>query len=32
MQASESYCGTVGCINNPEKSIQQGTKNFSSPT
>jgi murein DD-endopeptidase MepM/ murein hydrolase activator NlpD len=29
MQASESLCGTVGCISNAEKSIKQGVKYFS---
>jgi len=28
MQASESYCGRVGCIKNPEVSIEQGVKYF----
>ncbi|WP_371069762.1 lysozyme family protein [Sediminibacillus sp. JSM 1682029] len=28
MQASESYCGERGCIENPEVSIKQGTKYF----
>lgn len=29
MQASESLCGTVGCIDDPELSIKQGIKYFS---
>lgn len=29
MQSSESYCGKRGCIKDPHKSIQQGTKYFS---
>jgi murein DD-endopeptidase MepM/ murein hydrolase activator NlpD len=29
MQASESLCGTVGCINDAEVSIKQGVKYFS---
>jgi len=29
MQASESYCGEVGCIDNPELSIKQGVDYFS---
>jgi Lysozyme-like/Peptidase family M23 len=29
MQASESYCGRVGCITNPDVSIEQGVKYFS---
>lgn len=29
MQASESYCGQVGCINDPDLSIKQGVKYFS---
>src|SRR5699024_7013270 len=29
MQSSESYCGEIGCIYNPEKSIDQGIKYFS---
>ncbi|WP_407271733.1 lysozyme family protein [Radiobacillus sp. PE A8.2] len=29
MQASESYCGEVGCIDDPALSIQQGAKYFS---
>ena len=29
MQSSESFCGEVGCIDNPEKSIEQGVKYFS---
>lgn len=28
MQASESYCGSVGCITDPEISIEQGVKHF----
>jgi len=28
MQSSESLCGYVGCITNPEHSIQQGVKHF----
>ncbi|MFG6116048.1 lysozyme family protein [Halobacillus sp. MO56] len=28
MQASESYCGSVGCIDDPEKSIAQGVSYF----
>src|SRR5699024_3315675 len=28
MQSSESYCGEIGCIDNPEKSIDQGVKYF----
>lgn len=28
MQASESYCGGIGCINDPELSIIQGVKYF----
>ncbi|WP_226577294.1 lysozyme family protein [Halobacillus litoralis] len=28
MQASESYCGSVGCIEDPEKSIEQGVSYF----
>ncbi|WP_085507167.1 lysozyme family protein [Thalassobacillus devorans] len=28
MQASESYCGSVGCIDDPEKSIEQGVSYF----
>ncbi|WP_226035557.1 lysozyme family protein [Aquibacillus saliphilus] len=28
MQASESYCGEVGCIDNPELSIKQGVSYF----
>ncbi len=28
MQASESFCGSVGCINDPEKSIKQGVSYF----
>lgn len=28
MQSSESLCGRVGCITNPEHSIQQGVKHF----
>jgi murein DD-endopeptidase MepM/ murein hydrolase activator NlpD len=29
MQASESFCGSVGCIKDTEKSIEQGVKYFS---
>ena len=29
MQSSESYCGQVGCINDPELSIKQGVYYFS---
>lgn len=29
MQASESKCGSIGCISNPEESIEQGVKYFS---
>ncbi len=29
MQASESYCGRVGCITDPDVSIEQGVKYFS---
>ncbi len=29
MQASESYCGQIGCIDNPELSIKQGVYYFS---
>lgn len=29
MQSSESYCGEVGCINDPELSIKQGVYYFS---
>lgn len=29
MQASESYCGQVGCITEPDLSIKQGVKYFS---
>jgi murein DD-endopeptidase MepM/ murein hydrolase activator NlpD len=29
MQASESYCGQVGCITDPELSIKQGVQYFS---
>jgi Lysozyme-like len=29
MQSSESYCGEVGCIDNPELSIKQGVYYFS---
>ena len=29
MQASESLCGSVGCITDPEQSIKQGVKYFS---
>ncbi|RDW22356.1 hypothetical protein CWR48_01225 [Oceanobacillus arenosus] len=29
MQSSESYCGKVGCINDPELSIKQGVYYFS---
>ncbi|RYG72243.1 lysozyme family protein [Lentibacillus lipolyticus] len=29
MQASESYCGSRGCINNPDLSIKQGVRYFS---
>lgn len=29
MQSSESFCGSVGCINNSEESIRQGVKYFS---
>src|SRR5699024_5509165 len=29
MQASESLCGSVGCITDPEQSIEQGVKYFS---
>jgi murein DD-endopeptidase MepM/ murein hydrolase activator NlpD len=29
MQASESFCGSVGCINDSEESINQGVKYFS---
>ncbi len=28
MQSSESLCGYIGCITNPEHSIQQGVKHF----
>lgn len=28
MQASESYCGTIGCINNRDLSIEQGVAYF----
>src|SRR5699024_12659202 len=28
MQSSESYCGEIGCIDNPEKSIDQDVKYF----
>src|SRR5690625_1158683 len=28
MQSSESYCGEIGCIDNPEKSIDLGIKYF----
>src|SRR5690625_18844 len=28
MQSSESYCGEIGCIDNPEKSIDQGVNYF----
>lgn len=28
MQASESYCGRIGCITDPEVSIEQGIKHF----
>jgi hypothetical protein len=28
MQASESKCGRIGCITNPEESIEQGVKYF----
>lgn len=28
MQASESYCGQIGCIDNPELSIKQGVSYF----
>src|SRR5690625_6006988 len=28
MQSSESYCGEIGCIDNTEKSIDQGVKYF----
>lgn len=29
MQSSESYCGQIGCIDNPELSIKQGVYYFS---
>jgi len=29
MQSSESYCGEIGCIDNPELSIKQGVYYFS---
>lgn len=29
MQSSESYCGEIGCINDPELSIKQGVAYFS---
>ncbi|SFD65729.1 Lysozyme-like [Lentibacillus persicus] len=28
MQSSESYCGSRGCIENPERSIEQGVEHF----
>src|SRR5699024_9929956 len=28
MQASESYCGEIGCIDDPEVSIKQGVHYF----
>src|SRR5699024_6402977 len=28
MQSSESYCGSIGCISDPDKSIEEGVKHF----